>query len=423
MRKKKKKLKQLAGQKCSEKVQQAAKRNTVMSKVVKPENSKQVNKKLQKQMQDTYKEGTKNAVVQNKENKVSCRGPAGQTWQHPYVWDQFNQYTHQQKSGNNFSGNSHCSRVKFDFSRIDRSFRRPHNTQGSATNMPDQSAWRAISQHAHPNRQYGASEFTSDHLPQNGAIIFDHSLNKSTGSSQPRQESSNCLGPPASANAFANAARIREDNVGAMLRQIRRALGVRVPCRADRDAQRQDSEAGVRLADQARAKKAKPAGGSFRNCAKEAAHRITSAATTSVQSSPVSSLVPTSHSCVRPSNIAPPQPKHTAVKKMQGIPQHCKKSSVVASDTNGPPNGKERESQGGLDSFSRTPSDEPHVNISRKVRIAHKPGKCQEAKEAGFKPTVNKLLSSSAARSQLSCREVYEDVTRKKQDRVKGTPR
>lgn len=392
-----------------------------MSKVMKPENSKQVKKKLRKQMQDTYMEGTKYVVVvQNKENKVSCRGPAGQTWQHPYVWDQFNQSTYQLKSGNNFPGNSHCSRVKFDFSRIDRSFRRPHNTQGSATNMPDQTSWRAVSQHDYHNRQYDASDFTSDRLPRNGAIIFDHSLNETTGSSQPRQETSHCLDPPASANASAFAAPIREDNVGAMLRQLRRALGVREPCRADRDAQRRESEAGVCLADQARAKKEEPARGSFRNYAKEAALRITSAATTSVQSSPVSSFVPTSHSCVRPSNIAPPQPKRTAVKKTQGIPQHCEKSSVVASDTNGPPNSKERESQGDLDSFSRTPSDETQLNISRKVRIAHKPGKCQEAT---FKPTVNKLLSSSAARSKLSCREMYEDVSRKKQDRVKGISR
>lgn len=397
-------------------LQQAAERKRVMSTVVMLENSKQVNQRLQEQMQDTYKEGTKNTVVQNKDNNVSCRGPAGQTWHNPYVW---NESTHQLKSGNNFSGNSYCSKSKFDFSRINRNFRRPHNIHGSATNMPDQTAWRAISRHDCYEKQRSVTDFTSDLLPQNGAIIFDDGLNERTESSQPERESSHCLEPPASAQASTNAAPMQDVDVSAMLRQIRRELGVREPCRADREARKQNSELGVRLSDQAGAKRREPAGCSFRNYTKEAGLRITSAVATSVQSSPGSSLAPASHSSVRPSNIASTQPKQ--VKTIQGT--LCEKSSAVASDTYAPSNGWERESQGGLDSFSKTPPNELHVNFIRKVRIAHKPGKGQEGKDVGFKPTLNKLLSSSAARSKLSSREMYEDVRGKKQDRAKGVPR
>lgn len=386
----------------------------VVSKVVKLENYKQVNKRKLKQMQYTCKEGTKNAVVQNKENTVSCRGPAGQTWQHPYVWDQLHQSTHQLRPGDNFSV------VEIESSKTDRCFRTPHNTQGYARNLPEHIAWPAISKHDHSNKRYdGATDFTNDHLPQNGAIIFDHSLTESTGSPQPVEESSHGSGQPASVNKSANAAPIRDVDVSAMLRQIRRALGVREPCRADREARRQNSEAEVQLADQAGAEKEQPPVGSFGNYAKEAALRITSAATTSVQSSPVSSLAPASHSGVRPSDIVPAKPKHTAVKLTQGTPQHCEKSSVVASDTNG-----------ALDShisLSRcsgtTASSESNVNISHRVRIAHKPGKVQEGKEAVFKPTLNTSLNSSGAKSKLGRWEKCEDVRRKKQERVKWIPR
>lgn len=392
----------------------ASRKNTLVSKVVKLEKGNNSN----------------NGVVQNKENKVSSLQrpphqrestlqnqsrtlsgePAGQTWHHPYTRDQLTQ-------------SAQCKKVKIESSQTDRPDRRPHNTQGGATNMPGQTTWPAISQHDYYNYQYDR-DFTSDHLPQNGAIIFDHGQNESTGSSQPEQEGSRCAAQPAAADRSTNAAPIRDVDVSAMLRQIRRALGVREPCRADREARRQNGEAGVRVADQAGAEREHPEGGSFRNHSKEAALHFTSAATTSVQSSQVNSPAPG----VYPSSIAPAKPKQTTAKMTQGATQHCEKSSVVASDSNGPSDSMERESQGTLDSQTslnrcsgRTTSTEPNLNIARRVRIAHEGGRVQGEKEA--KPTLNKLLSLSGAKSKLSWREMHEEMKRKKQDRVKGMPR
>ncbi|XP_044025924.1 zinc finger protein 106 [Siniperca chuatsi] len=433
MKKKKKKRKQVAGQKRAQMLQGATRKNTVVSKVVRMEKSKQVNMRILKQMRETHQEGSSNAIVQNKENKVcslqrllhqrestlqnqsgrlACfpGKPAGRIRSnHPDVRDQFTQSTHQQRYDDNFSVNNQCSKVKIWGSQTDRLVRIPHRTQREATNMPGQIT---VSQHdRYNNKQYEcATDFTSDNLPQNGVIIFDHDRSESTGSSQPGREGSHSAQPD-SANRSVNAAPIRDVDVSAMLWQIRRALGVREPCRADREARKQNSEGGVRVADhrttqQAGTERERPAGGSFSNHAKEATLRITSAATTSVQSSLVY------------------KPKQTTVKMTQGATQHCKKSSVVASDSNGPSNSRETESSTSLSRCSgKTTSSEPNLNIARRVRIAHKSGKFQGEKEAEFTPTLNKLQSLSGAKSKLSWREMYEEMKSKKQERVKGKPR
>ncbi len=426
MKKKKKKQKQVAGQKQAKRPQRATRKNTVESKVMKQEKVNDSN----------------SSVFQNKENKVSSLQrrphqrestlqsqsrrlsgePSSRTWHHPCVRDQFTQSSQQLWDDDNFSANSQLRKVKIESSQTDRPVRRPHNTQG-------QTAWPSISQHDYYNNQYDR-DFTSDHLPQNGAIIFDHGQNESTGSSQPGQEGSRCSAQPAAADRSTNAAPIRDVDVNAMLRQIRRALGVREPCRADREARRQNGEAGVRVVNQAGAEREQPAGSSFRNHSNDSAPHFTSVATTSVQSSQVSSPAPASHSGVCPSNIAPAKPKQTTAKMAQGTTQRCEKSSAVASDSNGPSDSRERESQGALNSQTslsrcsdRTTSSEPNLNIARRVRIAHEAGRAQVEKEAGLKPTLNKLLILSGAKSKLSWREIHEEMKRKKQDRVKGMPR
>ncbi|XP_051263866.1 zinc finger protein 106 [Dicentrarchus labrax] len=413
-KKKRKQLKQLAGQKRAEMLQGASRKNTVVSKVVKLEKSKQVNMKRLKQVQKIHQEGNNNAVVQNKENKVSSqqrpphqretalqnqsgRSAAGWTWQHPHVQDRFTQSTPQLRYDD----------IKNESSQADRLIGRPHNSQQCATNMPDkQISWPAISQHERYNKQYdNVTDFTSDRLPEDGAIIFDHGQNESSG-----QEGSHCS-TQGSANRSANAAPIRDVDVSAMLRQIRRALGVREPCRADREARKQSSEAGVRPSDQAGTVKEQ-----FRNYTNEAALHITSAATSSVQSTPISSPAPASYSGVGLSSIAPTEPKQT-----QGTTQYCERSPVVASDSNGLSwSSMERESQGTLD---RTASSEPNPNIARRVRIAHKSSKVQGEKDSGFKSSVNKLFNLSGAKSKLSWKEMNQEMRRKKQERIKGMPR
>ncbi|XP_073348470.1 zinc finger protein 106 [Pagrus major] len=437
IRKKKKKQKQLAGQKQAEMQQGAARKNTVGSKLVKLQKSKQVKPRILKQVQEAHQDGSKNAVAQNKENKVSSlqrpphqreqtrqfkpdrsaclsREPAGRGGHQPYVRDQFTQSTQQMRYDGNFSGNSQYSKVKTANSQTDRNIRRQHSAQGGATNMPGQRTWLAIRQQGHYKKQYdSAADFTSDQLPQNGAIIFHHDQKESTGPSQVEQEDS---AQPASSNKPANAAPIRDVDVSEMLRQIRRALGVREPCRADREARRQNTEAATRSADQAEAKKEQPAGVFYKNSS------IPSAGTTSVQSSLVSSPAPASHSGVHPSSYAPANSEQT-VRMTQGTNQYLEESSVVASTSNGPSNSRERESREALDSqtsltrcLGRTASSESNQNTAHKVRIAHESGKIQ-------KPTMHKLLSSSGAKSKLNWREVHEEMRRKKQERIKGFPR
>ncbi|KAG8011376.1 hypothetical protein GBF38_006137, partial [Nibea albiflora] len=285
---------------------------------------------------------------------------------------------------------------------------RPHNTQEGATNMPEQIKWPANRQHDHDNKQYdSAADFTSDQLPQRGAIIFDNSQSKSTGSPESGQEAT---AQPASTSA----APIRDADVSVMLRQIRRALGLREPCRADREARRQNAETGVRTVDQAGTEQEQPTGGSY---AKDAAHHIASAATTPMQSSLVSSAAPSSHSGVHPSSVTSAKPDKT-----QGTDEHCESSSSFASGSNETSINSEIGSQAASDSptslsrFSgKTASSEPNLNIARRVRIAHEPGRGR--KEAGLKPTVNKLLSLSGTKSKLSWREMNEEMRRKRQEK------
>ncbi|XP_034756446.1 zinc finger protein 106-like isoform X2 [Etheostoma cragini] len=402
--KEKKKQKQVAGQQRANMQQGASHKN----------NSKQV--KMRRLQEKTYQQGGNNAVVQNKENKVSSlqrplhqrestlqnqsgrlpclsREPAGHS---PHVRDQFTQSAQQLRYDENFS-------VKIETSQTGRLVRRPDNKPGR----------KPISQIGYYNQKYDG-DFTSDHLPHNGAIIFVHDQNESTGSTQPARE---CSAQPDPANGSANAAPIRDVDVSAMLRQIRRALGVREPCRADREARKQNSDVGVRVADhsttqQAGAEKEQRTGGSFRNDVISATLHITSPDASPVQSSQVNST--------DTSNVGN---KQATFKVTKGTTQHCEKSSMFASYSNGPSNSREREAQGTTDSQCSTTSSEPNLNVTQKVRVAHDLAKVQGGEEAGLKPTLNKLFSSSGAKSKSNWRMISEETKMKKQKSGKGTPR
>lgn len=381
MKKKKKKEEQLAGQGRAEQARQATRKMTAVPKGVKPLNSKQVNKRILKQVQGTKKEVSQKAVLQNEENKVAWRGSAAQTWQHTPTREQFSQSSYRVVPRNNFQvpGFGHCSRV--DSYKMDISFKRFQNTQGFARTLPENISWPAISKHNHNyhnhNTQYNsAADFTSDQLPPHGSIIFDYSQNQNTGSYHPRSES---LAQPASASKPADTAAIRDVDVGSMLWQIRRALGVREPCRAEREARRQSSGAG------AGAQNEQSTGG----YAKEAAPGISSTATTPAQSSTSRSLVSVSNSGVHPF-VA--KPKHTTVTSVDKPSQPCDKSSVAASNTD------QALDSNNLVGQSSTPTTFPesNPNISHKVRIAHQPSKDQKGKDE------TSLGSSAEARENLS---------------------
>nr|XP_019953106.1 PREDICTED: zinc finger protein 106-like isoform X3 [Paralichthys olivaceus] len=371
---KKKKQKQIVAEKGAKKVQGS-------TNVVKMQISKQVNQRTQQQMQRTLQKGRSIVVFQNKENKVSSvqrplyrreatpqnesrrlegtsGQPAGRPRHHDHVREKIPQSSYQ-----------HIN-VDVEHSQTERSVRRPHKTHdGARTDMPEQTRWPDSYYDDYYSRQY------------NGATIFDHSLNERTGSSQPVQESSHCSSNPASADRSTGAAPNREVDISLMLRQIRRTLGVREPCRADREARRQRSEASVRVTDssttqQTETETGKPSG----------------AASTSVQKPQVNTFVPAAPSGVRPSNTAPATPKQTTVKVIQKITG----SAGNATSTD-------------------------HSN--RRVRIAHQPRKTQAGKEAGRKLTLNKLLNASGAKYKLSWSEMYNKRKRERQVNITRTPR
>lgn len=351
----------MAGQRRAHLSKGTTKTKTGASKVEKHRQSKQV--QLEQRQNDEHK-GRSNGVVQNKENKVSskqrpphnaesslhCQSrrlapmsgePEGRSW-------------------HNASVNNQPCRVKLVTSQMERFV----ETQGGATDLWHQMAGPSVSQYNYRSRKYnGATNtvFTSDQLPDNGAIIFDRSQAATTG-----QESVRRSAQPAPANS---AAPIREVDVTAMLKQIRRALGVREPCRADREARRQKSEAGVQVADpvtsqQSRTEAEQPAG--------------TSALTEKAQDHEKSSG------------------------GADRLPNNGNNASQVA--TNGLTSPKR--------CTEKTASSEPDSN-KPKVRIAHKAGQAHGEKEAGCKSTTNTLLSFSGARSNQNWTAGHEEVKRK----------
>ncbi|XP_034554979.1 zinc finger protein 106 [Notolabrus celidotus] len=393
--KKLKRKKQEAGQSYAEMVQgTSGKKNTAVSKV-----SKQVDTRILKQMQE---EG-KNIVRKNKENKVSSLqrpphqneetlqnesgrlsclsgGPSGQTWQHPNVRDQFTQWTQQMRYEDNFPVSIYGTKCKLENTQVDKLFDRPKVTQEEATYPPEQKTWPATSQNGHYYEQCcnaADGDFTCDHLPQNGALIFDQK--ESPGSSRAGQKGSD-LTSPASEN---NTAPIRDANVSAMLRHIRRALGVREPCRADREARRQRSD------------------------------NVTSYVATSVQSSQVSSPTPTSHPGSHTTNETPARPKQTTLKTAREVTQRFEKISRVAGDSNGASNNREKESQVAVKSqallsqqLGGAASSDPNMNITSKVRVARK--------------ATRNLLNLSGALSRQSWTDMYKEMKKKKLAKVRA---
>ncbi|KAM3602873.1 uncharacterized protein V6R79_012348 [Siganus canaliculatus] len=357
--------------------------NTVMSRVEKLELATQMNSRLLKQMKETQQTGSNFVVVQNKENKTSSlqrpvhqyganlqMKSGRQMWQNHYVNDQ-----RRQDGGFTVSRPSVQATMKSSANNRPTSnlLSNPKCTSNASTQMPSATSSQP-------------TDFTSDRIPQNGAIIFSHSQDDDGEPSEIRQEDSQCSKQPAAAKKPANAAPVQEVDISAMLWQIRRALGVREPCRADRKARKQNSEAAH---PQTAAKKDQPAGDSVGNYSTEQ---------TSAESCPAPAVPPT----VGPSDNSVTKPQLTVTLTQDTLSSQASSSQHL----------------GG------TSSPEPNPNITRKVRIAHKPGKVQAEKQAGLKPALNKLLSSSGSSSKLSWREMYDEMRRKKQlERFKGTPR
>ncbi|KAM6915438.1 zinc finger protein 106 [Xenentodon cancila] len=313
---------------------------------------------------------------------------------------------------NKFSGSNTSRQLKGDGFQTD-GLSKTHKCQGGATDRPNQMTLPPVSQNRYYSMQSNSGpdrDFTSDNLPENGAIVFDHDHGETTASFRPEGSSCSCC--PAPANKSDDTAPVQELDVAAMLKQIRRVLGVREPCRADREARKQNSEVSVRAVDRSATQQAEagqPAGTSTR------IHVTSSPAVPPPQ---VTAPAPRTD----PSSIDSATSNHTTVKRRRRRREQCRENSLAAERLS---NSSENDYQGcseGSTSLSRCAAtySEPNLSKPHKVRIAHRPQVVQEQKEVGCKPTLGNLPNLSGARSNLSWRKMYDDMKRKD---VRGAPR
>ncbi|XP_074541419.1 zinc finger protein 106 isoform X2 [Halichoeres trimaculatus] len=381
-----KEKKQEAAKRHANMLQGAGRINTVVSKVVKGKISKQVNRRVPQQMHEIHHGGANNTVLKNRENKMSCLQrtqqkeaallnesgrsfclsgrPAGQTWQHPHTQVMFD---------GNFSINNLATTSQSKSSQTDRVFGEPSYTQKSAVYPTGKNTLPANRQNHFSNAK--DSDYTSDYLPQNGALIFEQM--EGSDSFEPGQ-----VVKPASEN---NTAPMRDIDISAMLRHIRRSLGVREPCRADREARRQRSE------------------------------NITSNTATSVQSPQVRSPTLTYRFGFHTTSEAPAGPNQATLKTTQEMTQQFEKGSLPAGESNRASN-KEIDSQVAYESQALhnqkpdwTAISDPNTSITRKVRVAHKASRS--------------FLNFSQAQNKPSWSEMYQEMKGKKPDRFQGETR
>ncbi|XP_017267438.1 zinc finger protein 106 [Kryptolebias marmoratus] len=394
MKKNKKKQKQEAEQKQMKMQPGVGSKKTLASQVATQGKSKQKQTKASKSWQRAPCDGSNGAVVQNKENKTSslqrpiyCRGaafhnaswrpnyhrgaPGGQPFHHHYCQDQFPPSAHHLRF-HPFLGNKRSRFGNFQNSSFSES---SDGYQTGAFDVPTPDASPAVSRGNYYDTQYNyatSNAFTSDQLPESGTLLFDPKESANTES--PQLEGSSCSAQPASGNTPAGAAPVRDVDVSAVLKQIRRELGVREPCRADREARKQSSEAGVGAAD-----------GS-------GVHRTEGTLSLTV-------VAPQAGA-----SAAPVKPKQTSSRETQETGRSFKMSSAAEEER---VNGEEGEPQLARDASSslKITVFEPNLNLARKVRIAHKAA--QGDNSAPRKLVLDKLLSFSGAKSKLSWREMY----------------
>lgn len=243
--------------------------------------------------------------------------------------------------------------VKGQTPKRDTPYRRPRISQAYPTHVPREITWSAVRQHGCCSKGCDtAANFTSDHLPQTGVILFDRALE----ASKLKHQASRRLASSASAERSTNVT--TPHYISEMLQRIRRELGVREPCRADRK----------QIGDTASAETPQLAGGVLRTDGEQGVPPSASATSLAVQSAPVSSHVLYPDSGAGPSRVAPTE-KSTAFKMDQEGPETCGASSEFTGATSGPPN-------------SKCAPSEPDANFCNRVRIAHKAKQGLEAKKA-----------------------------------------
>ncbi|XP_056150242.1 zinc finger protein 106 isoform X2 [Lampris incognitus] len=210
--------------------------------------SKQVNRMASKMQRQTEHRGNGQAIV-NKENRLRVGFgwlPQSQCDKQPWFHKVYHNLS---VNSNMFDFDKRFNQGHFGYCQTDRLDKTPWDAQGSGSNAPQNSARSNVNQHEeyyywHQN-DVTDQELLNDELPKNGAISFDKQ-DKSKGYSQacPGQ-SPHCSNTTNSASTSKcmdlskDFEPIRDADINAMLWQIRRTLGVREPCRADRVARSQ----------------------------------------------------------------------------------------------------------------------------------------------------------------------------------------
>ncbi|MED6267508.1 hypothetical protein CHARACLAT_012986 [Characodon lateralis] len=414
MKKTKKKQKQKAGQRRTKTQQSGVQNRNMDFKTEMLEKSKQMQRRPPNPWEQTHFPGSNYGVIQNKENKMFHKQipppyrifpnhnyrpphhpgvPEGQPNNYHYGWQPYHQ------SYNGYYDSNQCHQLK------GHRFQTSPNNYHKAPADTSKQMMPTVSQSS-SSRQNPAVDcsFTSDKLPENGAIVFDHNQAERGKSAQPkdgktnsvRPESSNSLALENSENKSGSPAPVRDIDVTAMLKQIRRALGVREPCRAARESRRQNGN--VQAVDRSDVEQLAGPPAKVSTCA------------------------PPADTGVSPSTVPPLKQKQTHFKETQETNET--KSPQLKE---GPVNDNEAKSQevsNASTSVSRftakmTPA-EPNMSKPCKVRVAHKSRTAKAEKETVCKPVLDKLLHLSGARSKLSRIEMYNGM---KRNTLKGRPR
>uniref|UniRef100_A0A1A7YI63 Zinc finger protein 106 homolog n=1 Tax=Iconisemion striatum TaxID=60296 RepID=A0A1A7YI63_9TELE len=362
VKKEKKKAKQEAGKMLMKK-QGVTKEKTLASKKKTEYRLKNVPAKKQNWQPQTSSQGGNNVVARNKENKMFHvqrpikDGDHNPNWMPVYPpgtsrgWPFNSQFV--QNSFIPPANSPSDPQSRFHHYHVSRHFKGPnHHEMGSADMQI-------------PN----AGNYSSNNISADGLVpekAADQVQGEKTDSNQPEGSSSSAQ--PASANTGAP---VRDIDVTSVLKQIRRELGVREPCRADREARKQSRMANGSAVHQMEMEQPFPA-------------------------------------------VLSPQARTSALigRETSGIHQ----TSSAAAD--GGVNSREEESHARTSTAS-----EPNLSNTRKVRIAHK--SAQGKKVTPSKPVLDKLLSFSGAKSRINWEEKCSS-TKKKHLRDKqrfGTPR
>lgn len=477
-KKKRKKIKQESGPKHAQTPQGMAKKKQQGSKPAKQKKSQQEKTKNAKKPVQAQQKGNSKAFAQNKENRMSLRlrsqsqrqnqggglpsvsreHPGG-VWHHPHPQIQYNQSAHHLRFDDNFPISTHMPQFNHQFSEgrdgSSQTYRPygPNTAQGGCADMPNQSGWPNTSQYGYG--QYSREtdkEFTCDHLPPTGAIIFDHAPDRIRGSSQPNpgQDPQSSAAPASASKCLErslDAGSIQDIDISAILWQIRRALGVREPCRADREArsQKQSGEAGVQQVDhstvqQAAIEKEPPLYGPVREETESyhnTLHNASRAVADEPSKTPAQSLQASTNAPASPLDVCASRVKaeqrspRTAKEKAQ----QAEEIAELASDSDGQSNSREQEAHGGSTaprlgtlaslnrSMGKATSAEPNLTAARRIRNVSESRRAEGNRETGRKATLQKLLSSKDSKSKVNWREMYQEVIRKKQEEGKGMPR